>query len=1179
MKKIIKSGLFLSRKPSDRKLRRDRRDYEEDYDREYDDRDDRRYDDYDDDYDRDYDDDRDYVDDYDDDYDRDYDDDRDYEEDDYDRDYDDRDYEDEYDRDYDDSDRDFEEDEYDREYDDDRDYEDDDYDRDYDDRDYADDDREYARKDDRADDGYVEYDFDKEFARADKEFEDVDDEYEDEYEDDYDDSDRDYEEDEYDRDYDDSDRDYEDDEYDDYEYDGGFDDRYDDEEFGRGHKASLKGGYTDRRHPNRRAEDREGNKIVAFMGKAGEFIKNTTPVERVAAVVAVFIFAGAIATGIFYSSAMGKSSQISSFADVGATVEDVEIVGHSGLIAVADAEKAKAMTAEIVEEEEEEEEEEPENQEASVSLNLTSIKGDLKMKFINGNTKKLVSNVPFKVSVVTPDGSTVSYEDDDRDGIIYKKDLKPGKYKVTPSELPGDYSNYKLDTTPKSVEVKDKVEMKPVDVSNEVKKESQVNAAKEDTAVKTVVESTLKDTVEYVESEKIPLDGSDTDGSGTYKEIGKDKIPNPTQTSKIDFASFRTVALLTTADPAGTGSSEKTDAGNNASTEAPKKEENNDNGQSGSGNDNGNNNGNNNDNPSQGGQNNGQGQSGGNGSGNTGNNDNPSQGGQNSGQGQNGGNGTGNTGNEKPKDEKPKEEAPKKVAVNEISISIKAGTTKTIEAKAGSETVTFSSNNDCVSVSGNTIKAEKEGTAKITVSAKGYESAEITVNVTKPDDKIFSVSNNNVELKVGDTCTVAGVDPKLPGYSIALANSADNGLVELSGNTIKALKECNRTIDIKISATGYKTFTFTIKKINPTAASDLKAKLKISKITLVESESLEVKADVEGLSGKSKNSDIAAVSGNKITAKKAGTTTIEFTAKGYNTATVEVKVMGRKDLLKLQDGTQVYIKGSDGKFREATYSDYYNKEKFYLQEKGEGKFKYKGWQTINGKTYYYTKDGEYVTGEQVIQGAKYVFGSDGVLSSSSGGRGIDVSKWNGNIDWKAVKNEGIEFVIIRCGYRGSSAGALIEDPNFKTNIKGAQAAGLKVGVYFFTQAVNEAEAVEEASMVIGLCKGYGITYPVYLDVEGSNGRGDNISAAQRTANIRAFCGTIQNAGYRPGVYANKTWFTSKINTSQLTSYKIWLAQYAASPSYTASRYDMWQYTSKGKVAGISGNVDLNISYR
>ena len=1172
MKVKFNGGIFLSRKPSDSEKVRDNKDFEEDYDREYYDRDDRRYDEYDD-YDRDYEeDDRGYEDDYDDDYDRDYkDDDRYYEEDDYDREYDDdRDYEeDDYDREYDDSDRYYEEDEYERDYDDsDRDYEEDDYDREYeDDRYYEDDNRSHAKEKSSGlvSDGYVEYDLDKEFAIADEEFEDT-------YEDDYVEEDREFDIEEFDRDerYEDGD----------YEYDGGFDDRYDDEEFGRGHKASLKGGYSSKRHPNRRAEDKEDGKVVSFFGKAGEIFRNTGPVEKVAAAVAIVIFLGAIATGVFYTNVVGKNNQISSFADIGSTIGDVQIIGESGLIAVADAEKAKAMTAEIVEEAEEEEvvEEPVEEENASVSLNLTSIKGDLKMKFINGTTKKLVSNTPFKVSVVTPDGSTVDYEDDDRDGIIYKKDLKPGKYKVTPKELPEEYSKYKLDTTPKSVEVKEKVDMKPVDVSNEVKKESQVNAAKEDTAVKNVVESVLKDTVEYVESEKIPLDGSDSDGSGTFKEIGKDNIPNPTQTSKIDFTSFRTVALRTVGEPSNGASTEaknnsdeatSTSGGDNTSDsdkEAAKKKEE-------------------------------------------------------------------EEAAKKKEDEEAKkkadeeaakkkeeeeaakkaeeeakkkadEEAAKKKAEEEAaaaeasrkaeqdkkdllekngavpvptSITLKVGETKKLESSVAF-TAKLTKDNGCITFKDNVITAVKAGSgAQITASAENYKDAIVNVTVA---ENTFNVTNNNVELKVGDTFTIAGVDPKLPGYKIELANSADNGIVTLSGNTIKAVKQCDRTINIKISANGYTTYTFTVKKINAVAAGDLPVKFK--KVTLVEGESIEIglnAADYDSLGGITKNKNVVTVSGTKLEAKKAGTANVQFSAKGYNTVTIEVKVVAKKELLKDKEGRQVYIKDSDGKFREATYADYNSKDKFYLKDKEEGNYKYKGWQTINGKTYYYTKDGEYVTGKQVIQGAEYVFGSDGVLSSSTGGRGIDVSKWNGKIDWKAVKNEGIDFVIIRCGYRGSSAGALIEDPNFKTNIKGAQAAGLKVGVYFFTQAVNEAEAVEEASMVIGLCKGYGITYPVYLDVEGSNGRGDTISAAQRTANIRAFCGTIQNAGYKPGVYANKTWFTSKINTSQLTSFKIWLAQYAASPSYTASRYDMWQYTSKGKVSGISGNVDLNIMYR
>lgn len=146
-----------------------------------------------------------------------------------------------------------------------------------------------------------------------------------------------------------------------------------------------------------------------------------------------------------------------------------------------------------------------------------------------------------------------------------------------------------------------------------------------------------------------------------------------------------------------------------------------------------------------------------------------------------------------------------------------------------------------------------------------------------------------------------------------------------------------------------------------------------------------------------------------------------------------------------------------------------------------------------------------------FRAAKYNFASDGSLVVGSGTMGIDVSKWNGKIDWNAVKNSGVSYVIIRVGYRGSSQGALIDDPTFKTNIKGATAAGLKVGVYFFTQAVDEVEAVQEASMVLDRISGYKISYPVFLDVEGSGGRGDKIDSATRTAVCKAFCNTIQNA--------------------------------------------------------------------
>ncbi len=200
--------------------------------------------------------------------------------------------------------------------------------------------------------------------------------------------------------------------------------------------------------------------------------------------------------------------------------------------------------------------------------------------------------------------------------------------------------------------------------------------------------------------------------------------------------------------------------------------------------------------------------------------------------------------------------------------------------------------------------------------------------------------------------------------------------------------------------------------------------------------------------------------------------------------------------------------------------------------------------------------------------------------SKTGVLGIDVSKWQKEIDWDKVKNEGVDFAIIRCGYRGSVTGSLVEDPYFEQNIKGAQAAGIKVGVYFFTQAVNEVEAVEEASMVVSLVRDYELQYPVFIDTEGAggNGRADSLNVEERTAVCEAFCTTVKNAGLEAGVYASRNWYNNKLTANTLESYAIWLAEYRSVPLYQGY-YQMWQYTSKGKINGINGNVDLNVSYR
>lgn len=193
--------------------------------------------------------------------------------------------------------------------------------------------------------------------------------------------------------------------------------------------------------------------------------------------------------------------------------------------------------------------------------------------------------------------------------------------------------------------------------------------------------------------------------------------------------------------------------------------------------------------------------------------------------------------------------------------------------------------------------------------------------------------------------------------------------------------------------------------------------------------------------------------------------------------------------------------------------------------------------------------------------------------------GIDVSKWNKEIDWNQVADSGVEFVIIRCGYRGSNSGYLVEDPYFEQNIRGAKNAGLKVGVYFFTQALDVTEAVEEASIALTLCAEYELDYPIFIDTEGAggNGRADNLDAVTRTEVCDAFCRTIESSGYRAGVYASCNWFNNNLISDGLGHHYIWLAEYRKVPQYSG-KYDMWQYTSKGSVAGIDGNVDLNIGY-
>ena len=241
---------------------------------------------------------------------------------------------------------------------------------------------------------------------------------------------------------------------------------------------------------------------------------------------------------------------------------------------------------------------------------------------------------------------------------------------------------------------------------------------------------------------------------------------------------------------------------------------------------------------------------------------------------------------------------------------------------------------------------------------------------------------------------------------------------------------------------------------------------------------------------------------------------------------------------------------------------------------------YSGWRTVNGKTYYYDQGtNQPVTGIRAIDNKLYYFDANGVQTAAN--FGIDVSKYQSKINWQQVKQAGVNFVIIRIGYRGYGSGTLVQDPMFEEHFTNARNAGLKVGVYFFSQAVNENEAREEAQGCWYVLNGRGLDYPIYFDSEASGasnggGRADGLGQADRTKCAIAFCEEVKALGYQPGVYASTQWFRKRLDLSQLTGYSIWNAHYNVASSPIAC--NLWQGSCSARISGYSGQLDVNISY-
>lgn len=245
------------------------------------------------------------------------------------------------------------------------------------------------------------------------------------------------------------------------------------------------------------------------------------------------------------------------------------------------------------------------------------------------------------------------------------------------------------------------------------------------------------------------------------------------------------------------------------------------------------------------------------------------------------------------------------------------------------------------------------------------------------------------------------------------------------------------------------------------------------------------------------------------------------------------------------------------------------------KESGTGRYIYYGWQELDGDTFYFDKNGEKVTGEQIIKGLRYLFDEDGKLLERSG---VNVSSRNGAIDWEKAGTSGIDFALVRCGYRGASGGMMVADSRCAENIEGAQKAGMETGIYFYSQAVSKEEARQEADFLVETAEKYKISEPLILAIGNTrayNGRAEGLSPHDRTAYVQIFCETVREAGYVPMIYGNESWLAQCLDMPALEGVSFWLAQCDPNTAYTGA-YSIWQYTEKGTVNGIDGCVGLNM---
>lgn len=827
---------------------------------------------------------------------------------------------------------------------------------------------------------------------------------------------------------------------------------------------------------------------------------------------------------------------------------------------VISTEVAEEPTEEVVAVEEVVTEETEAAEPETVTLVGSSIEKDLKIK-IQDESSKNVKGQPFEITIKADKkkAKSTTYSDDDKDGIIYIKSIDAGKYDVSLNEIDGYISkenSYKLT-------VKDKIEYTKVDVKDEIKSAAEVAPAEDAEVDNVEVEAVIQDTVETVDSTCTPakVSGADVDTSNFNASQ-----PASSGTNTVNIAQGATTTAKARSYRAAENLSVITEGGTDQNPSNP--------------------------------------------------------------------DGAGGDQEQKPDDSV-------QYTINHVFSDNATFGPDTGSGKVGDKIKATDYSGHGYTAEGSLEFTLKEGENTFTVNWKKKESTEtkekIKYTITnKCGEKVLNTISDEAE--VGTKITVKNPDPSIyekDTQEVTLISGQTNYDVNWTEKqaatvtyTIKhyfngkedATKAESKSgaVGATVKATDYsKDYTTTDKTefvLDADASKNIfevkwttKAAAATASVSIPKSVTLynnasanslaistsitDAGAIIKGISWSSSNSKVVQISkdsksGCTLTAAGLGdasiTATVTYLSKPGDkkttaTATVScavsVKQFSTDSTAQLKDKSgRLLYKDSECK-KPATVADYNANGTYYTEPV------YTGWQTIDGKVYYYTSNHQRVTGSQVISGISYNFGSDGALQQGSGKNGIDVSSHQGNIDWASVKAAGINFAIIRVGYRGSQTGALVEDSCFKKNIQGATANGINVGVYFFTQATTEAEAVEEASMALTLCSGYNLSYPIFVDTENGSGaaRANGLDKGTRTACVAAFCKTIANGGRKAGVYASKSWYNNKIDASAFSNYFIWVAQYNTTCNYKG-KYNMWQYSSKGSVPGIKGNVDVNIAY-